>query len=160
MSRCVDQSAVEAIARARRHRRLALAVLVLGLSLVAFFGLRWWHELQFAQHVARGEIRVEQVRGWMTLPYLARAHRVAEGALRDAIGAPATGHEQRSLRQWFDALGLDPVAGRRAIEAVILAGSASPPPSSPPTPTPTPTPDGAADDAGAHDGSGAAPRPR
>ncbi len=115
----------------RGTRRLpALVVLLVGLVVTAFFGVRWWHELQFSQRVARGEIRLEMVRGWMTLPYLAKAHGVPEDALRAAIGAPVSGHEQRSLRQWFDALGIDPAAGRRAIETAILSGrlDGSPPP--------------------------------
>ena len=96
-----------------------LATLV-GLALVVAFGLRGWTQWQYAQRVERGEIRVETLRGWMTLPYVARIHGVPEHELRAAIGAPATGHDERSLRQWFEATRTDPLVGRQALEAVII----------------------------------------
>lgn len=111
---------------ARRARRWpALLALGLGILLVAVFGLRAWHQIEFAGRVQRGEVQVETLRGWMTLPYIARVHGVPQAELRAALGLPATGHEQRSLRDWFDAAGLDPMAGRRRIEALILARRAA-----------------------------------
>lgn len=97
--------------------------LVAGLALVSVFGLRTWNQWQFAQRVARGEIQVETLRGWMTLPYIARLHGVPEADLRAALALPAQGDEDRSLRKWFEAAGIEPMAGRRAIEALILARS-------------------------------------
>jgi hypothetical protein len=106
----------------------AVLALVVGLALVAGFGLRGWSQWQYAQRVERGEIRVESLRGWMTLPHVASVHGVPEAALRAAIGAPPTGHDTRSLRQWFDATGVEPLAGRQALEAVILERGRKPPP--------------------------------
>jgi hypothetical protein len=106
---------------AKARRWLALVALAMGLALVAGFGLRAWSAWQFTQRVARGEIQVETLRGWMTLPYIARVHGVPEPELRAALGLPASGHETRSLLEWFKAAGIEPKAGRRAIEALIVA---------------------------------------
>lgn len=108
-------------AGARRPRRwLAVLAIVVGLALVALFGVRTWRQLQFDARVRSGEVQVETLRGWMTLPYIARTYGVPEADLRTALGAPADGHGERSLRDWLTAAGRDPVAGRHAIEALIL----------------------------------------
>lgn len=103
------------------RRWLVLAALAVGLALVVAFGLRAWNGWQFTQRVARGEIQVETLRGWMTLPYIARVHGVPESELRAALGLPANGHETRSLLEWFKAAGIEPEAGRKVIEDLILA---------------------------------------
>jgi len=96
-------------------------VLVAGLALVSVFGVRAWNQWQFAQRVARGEIQVETLRGWMTLSYIARVHGVPESDLRAALALPAKGDDSRSLGEWFEVAGIEPRSGRRAIEALILA---------------------------------------
>lgn len=106
--------------RTRLPRWMGWVALSAGILLVAAFGLRSWNQWQFTQRMARGEVQVQTIRGWMTLPYIARVHNVPESALRAAIGAPDAGHEERSLRDWFSATGIDPVAGRRAVEELIL----------------------------------------
>lgn len=110
-----------AMAMAKARRWLALVALAVGLALVVAFGLRAWNEWQFTQRVARGEIQVETLRGWMTLPYISRMHGVPESELRAALGLPASGHGTRSLLEWFRAAGIEPKAGRMVIEALIVA---------------------------------------
>ena len=67
---------------------------------------------------AAGVLSMQQ--GWeaalagATLEGYAKSHP----ELRAAIGAPAQGYDERSLREWFDALGTTPPAGRDAIEKV------------------------------------------
>ena len=107
--------------RRKPRRWLALLVLFLGAMLVVVFGLRTWHQLEFSQRVERGEIQVQTLRGWMTLPYIAQTYGVPQAELRAAIHAPATGNDDRSLRVWFKLTGTDPATGRQAIEALILA---------------------------------------
>ena len=106
--------------RRRPRRWPAVLALVLGLGLTTIFGVRAWNQWQYAQRVARGEVQVEALRGWMTLPYIARTYRVPEAALRGALGVAASGDADRSLREWFEVAGIEPLAGRRAIEALIL----------------------------------------
>jgi hypothetical protein len=110
----------------RKARRWpALLAVAVGALLIAVFGVRAWHQFQFEARVGRGEVQVETLRGWMTLPYIARTYGVPESALRSELGAPATGQGQRSLRDWIDATGRDPATVRAAIEALILAPPAA-----------------------------------
>lgn len=112
----------------RRHtmRWPALLALCLGAALIVVFGLRAWHQIEYTQRVARGEVQVETLRGWMTLPYISRKYGVPEAELRAALGVPAKGHDERSLREWFDATGIEPMAGRRSVEALIQARGHTP----------------------------------
>jgi hypothetical protein len=110
----------------RKKNWLAALAICVGVILIAFFGLRTWHQIDFAERVQRGEVRVETLKGWMTLPYIAHTFKVPETELRTALGLPASGHEERSLRQWFDAAGIDPLVGRQALEKRILARQAPP----------------------------------
>lgn len=105
-----------------RQRRLLLALLlvVLGLVVTGIFGLRTWRQYAYTQRVARGEVQVETLRGWMTLSYIERVYGVPEAEQRAALGLPATGFEDRSLREWLAAQGMDAKTGRRTIEALIL----------------------------------------
>jgi hypothetical protein len=105
----------------RTRRWLGLLALGTGLVLVLVFGLRAVHQIEFAKRVERGEIQVETLRGWMTLPYIAQLYGVPQEELRAALKLPATGNDARSLRVWFATAGIEPVAGRQAIEALILA---------------------------------------
>jgi hypothetical protein len=105
----------------RKRNWLAALALSMGVILIAFFGVRTWHQIEFSQRVQRGEIRVETLKGWMTLPYIAHTYNVPEAELRTALGLPASGHEERSLRQWFDTAGIDPLVGRQSLEKLILA---------------------------------------
>lgn len=102
---------------------LGTAALVLGLGLLAWWGVAAWQRHQFDQRVASGQIQVPSLRGWMTLPYIARLYGVPESSLRQALQAPASGGDDRSLRGWFRELDIDPEQGRARIERVILAES-------------------------------------
>ncbi len=93
-------------------RALAKTLLV-PLAGIAAFLLLW--------AVAAGQIKLESLRGWMTLPYIAKVYGVPESRLRETLGLPPTGDEDRSLRSWLDLQGIDPVSGRARIEALILA---------------------------------------
>ncbi len=103
-----------------KHWPGVLAI-VLGLALLGVFGVRVWHQGQYAERVASGQIRVETLRGWMTLPYISKLYGVPETRLREALGVPASGDEDRSLRTWLAQSGVDPILGRSRIEALILA---------------------------------------
>jgi len=107
----------------RKRRWPGVLAIVVGLALLGLFGVRSWHQYQYAQRVASGEIRVETLRGWMTLPYIAKLYHIPEARLREALGAPANGDDERSLAKWLSVQGIDPLAGRSRIEALILAES-------------------------------------
>lgn len=100
-------------------------VMLLGIAMVAVFGLRTWSQWQYAQRVASGEIHVESLRGWMTLPYIAHTYEVPEADIRSALGLPGQGNNDRSLREWFEAEAIDPHEGRRMIEMLLVARARS-----------------------------------
>ena len=105
----------------RRIRRwLGAAAMLLGLTLVIGFGWRTWKQVQFNQRVASGEIQVETLRGWMTPAYIERVYGVPQAELRQALGLPATGFDNRSVHEWGEVANLDPVAARRTVEKLIL----------------------------------------
>lgn len=105
----------------RLLRRLAVLSVLLGLVLVMAFGWRAWRQIEFNQRVARGEVQVQTLRGWMTLPYIERAYGVPQAELRQALGLPTFGFDDRSVRDWSREAQLDPEATRRTIEKLILA---------------------------------------
>lgn len=113
---------------ARAWRWAGYAAMLAGLALLVGFGLRAWHQYQFAQRVASGQVQVETLRGWMTLPYVARLYGVPEARLREALGVPPTGGEDRSVREWIEIAGLDPLEGRQRLEAVVLQAREPPEP--------------------------------
>lgn len=106
------------------RRWIGITTLLLGLALAFVSGIRTLHAYRMAKLVASGQVQVEALRGWMTLPYVAKVFGVPEADLREAIGAPAQGDDHRSLQSWFLHLQLDPLAGRQRLEQVILAGDA------------------------------------
>jgi hypothetical protein len=102
-------------------RRMAAVLVLIGAVLTALYGVRVWRQWAFDARVLRGEVQVEALRGWMTLPYIERRFGVPEAELRRTLGAPAAGDAQRSLHDWIGASGRDPEAVRHDIEALILA---------------------------------------
>ena len=106
--------------RYRVQRWIGILAIAAGIAILVGFGVRAWHEYQFVQRIATGQVQVETLRGWMTLSYLARTHGVPESRLREALGVPATGGDDRSLREWFEVAGIDPAEGRQRVEAVIV----------------------------------------
>ncbi|MFC3686146.1 hypothetical protein [Hydrogenophaga luteola] len=105
---------------ARWPRRLAVAALLVGLLLMSVFAWRAWRQHDYQTRLATGEIQVDTLRGWMTLSYIERVHGVPETQLRQALGLPASGGGDLSLHDWFDAQGIDPLEGRKKVEALIL----------------------------------------
>jgi hypothetical protein len=114
-----------------RRRTLGVLAVMVGLALTALFGYRAIRVIDYHQRVARGEIQVESLRGWMTLSYIAQHYGVPESALRESLGLPDSGHDERNLSQWFQSAAIDPIAGRKTVEALILSSriqAKTPPP--------------------------------
>jgi hypothetical protein len=106
-------------------RRLAAVLVLIGAVLMALYGVRVWRQWAFDARVLRGEVQVEALRGWMTLPYIERRFGVPEAELRRILTAPATGDAQQNLRDWISASGRDPETVRHDVEALILAHRAT-----------------------------------
>lgn len=83
------------------ERRLVTGLIVAGLILVIFFGLRAVRSYLRIQQTGLqpGVTDVEAVRGWMTIPYIAQAYGVPETYIFDQINIPRPGNEEKSLGQ-------------------------------------------------------------
>lgn len=76
-------------------------LLLLGLALVVFFGLRAGRAFF---HLRGGDFHPEKpnpqdIRGWMTPAYLSKAFRLPPDCLYEKLGIPAAGNEKRSLQE-------------------------------------------------------------
>lgn len=74
-------------------------LIVVGLVLIGFFGFR-----AIRSHIRLAHTRlnpetadVEAIRGWMTVPYIAKAYNVPEDYLFTALNIPAAENRKRSL---------------------------------------------------------------
>ena len=116
---------------ASRRLMLSIALLLAGAALVGFFGLRAYRAYTRFQPDAlpAGTTDVEAIRGWMTLPYIARAYGVPEDALFDALTIPKAGNAHLSVKQLVAKYDRDPLATRQALQQALLREQRAPPPS-------------------------------
>ncbi len=78
---------------------ITLAILA-GFGLTAFYGvraMRSYRELHRAR-LHPNETDVSLIRGWMTVPYIARAYHVPETLFWQDLGIPEQGNRAKSLR--------------------------------------------------------------
>ena len=132
----------------KTQRALVIALIVLGVVTVGFFGLRTLRAFKefrghrppppFGPADAQQEAAtdVDLIRDWMTIPYIARMYQVPPPMLFDAIGIHRKGNEDKSLKQlneeYFpseDGLVMEKV------KAAILANQPPATPTLPPVPT-------------------------
>jgi len=101
---------------------IVLALALAGLVLVGFFGARAYRAYERFQHPApAGSLDdVADIRGWMTLPYVARAYSVPEDALFDALAIPRSGNERLSIKQIVAKYGRDPQTTRAILQQTVL----------------------------------------
>jgi hypothetical protein len=127
-----------------RLRILVLGLIAIGLIIVGLFGLRTLHAFReirgsrpapdiFMESVPE-ETKVELIRDWMTIPFIARMHGIQPSVLYKALDISPRGNEGKSLTQlnseyYPEAPGL--VVTR--IKAVVLENlsSENPPPTKP-----------------------------
>ena len=113
-----------------RRLMLAIELLILGAAVVVFFSVRVYRASnRLHQDAAPTNLTdVEALRGWMTLPYIARAYGVPEDALFAALGISKAGNEQLSVKQLVAKYGRDPLATRQAIQQVLMREQRTPTP--------------------------------
>jgi hypothetical protein len=129
-----------------RQRALTVGLIVVGVLIVAFFGLRTLRAFrEFRGHrppppFGRGEEQqaqtdVELIRDWMTIPFIAHTYRVPPKVLFEAVGIPHKGNEEKSLtrlnEEYF------PAEDGRVLEKIKAAVLENQPPVSPNTPVPS-----------------------
>ena len=97
----MTQSTQSSPPRSRREKIIITGLIVAGLVLVIFFGLRTVVSyLRIHQTgLQPGVTEVEAIRGWMTIPYIAKAYKVPEDYIFERIGIPPTGNHDKNLGQ-------------------------------------------------------------
>jgi hypothetical protein len=115
-----------------RRLMMTIGLIVVGLGLIGFFGMRAYRAYTRIRpaELAVGTTDVEALRGWMTLPYIARAYGVPEDSLFAALAIPKEGNQRLSVKQLVAKYGRDPLATRQAIQQVLLRERRAPTPAS------------------------------
>jgi hypothetical protein len=121
---------ISSTTRSAYRRVLTIMLVVIGVGLVGFFGLRAYRaSTRFQPDAPVAGLRdVEAIRGWMTLPYIARAYGVPEDALFEALAIPKAGNTRLSIKQLVAKYDRDPQATRQAIQQVLLREQGVPTP--------------------------------
>jgi hypothetical protein len=106
----------------RKEKILITLLIVVGLVLIAFFGMRATRSYVRLQQTGLSEnaIDVEAIRGWMTLSYIARAYNVPEEMLFESLNIPQAGNEKQSIMQLARKYDSKPSDIRASLQAVIL----------------------------------------
>jgi hypothetical protein len=119
----MSQSSETSTTHSRWRKRFAIGLIILGLIWVFVFGFRVMRFF-FKPHFPgqRPEMTdVELIRGWMTIPYIARAYHVPEEYLFDQLGISAIDNRRKNLdRLNSDYFGGESGAAHNAVQAVIL----------------------------------------
>ncbi len=126
------QSSKSVPTRSRREKIIITVLIVVGLVLILFFGLRAVRSFLRIQltGLESGVTNVELIRGWMTIPYIATAYGVPEEHIFEQIGVPQKGNQKRALRQLnFDYFKGEPEAILKAVQEAISQYKAEHPPS-------------------------------
>lgn len=128
-----------------RQRALTIGLILLGILLTLFFGMRAIHAFRkFNGHRPppphEVETDVELIRDWMTISSISQTYRVPEKTLFDALEISPQGNHDKSLKQ----LNQDyyPETEKfvlALVKSTILAHQPPPLPDSPATTIPSPT---------------------
>ena len=90
-----------------KQRTLIIGLIVLGVLIVGFFGLRAFHAFRHIRDGGFGpgrpnppssETDVELIRDWMTIPYVARTYGASDHMLFKELKIPETGNREKSLK--------------------------------------------------------------
>jgi hypothetical protein len=83
------------------ERKICILLIIIGLALIGFFGFRAVRSYIRLEHMGLqpGTSNVDAIRGWMTVPYIAKAYNVPEEHLFTALKIPANENQKRSLAQ-------------------------------------------------------------
>lgn len=135
---------------AKIQRALVLGLIVIGVLLAGFFGLRAVFAFrEFRRHgppplpplealsQQEAETDVELIRDWMTVPYISQTYQVHPRVIFEALGIPPRGNEEKSLAQLNEEFfPQSPGLVIELVKAVIRANLPVPTPVPPATPVP------------------------
>lgn len=130
-----------------RQRNFVVGLIVIGLMIIAFFGLRTVRAFrQFHGHRPpppfageKAETDVDLIRDWMTLPYVSITYQLPRNLLYETLKIPPKGNERKSIKELNDEY--YPEAPGAVLELVRAAVRAhQPPPTAAPPDTAVPAP--------------------
>ena len=90
------------------QRVLVAALIIFGIWIAAFFGLRTFHAYgEVREHrpppppfkTEQPETDVELIQDWMTIPFIERMYHIHHGVLFQALNIPAEENKEKSLKQ-------------------------------------------------------------
>ena len=97
---------------ASRQRVLIASLILIGIVIVGFFGLRTLHAFRefrghrppppFAPDASQIETDVELIRDWMTIPFISRMYQVPPNVFLDELKIPPDGNRDKSLKELND----------------------------------------------------------
>jgi hypothetical protein len=101
---------------------ITIVLIILGLGLVLFFGVRTYRDYHRLRErgLSPGVTDVEDIRGWMTLRHIARAYGVPEDTLFKGLGVPGAGNEKLSIKQLAKKYDREPAEVRKTVQEIIL----------------------------------------
>ena len=84
-----------------KQKLLVGGLIVLGLGITVFFGLRAFHAFGRIRHrpPPPAMLDVTMIRGWMTIPFVARGYAVPAPDLFQSVAIPPNGNLRKSLDQ-------------------------------------------------------------
>jgi hypothetical protein len=141
----------------RVQRALILGLILLGVLVAGFFGLRAFVALREFRSYSPPpipplvevsdeqsiEVNVDLIRDWMTIPYISKTYRIHPRILFDALGLSPRGNEEKSLAQLNEEfLPGSPGLVIELVKAVIRANQAVPTVVNPKSPHPPVKPTG------------------
>ena len=92
-----------------KQRILNIGLIILGVVIVAFFGVRAVHAFRHIRDGGFGpgkpppsETDVELIRDWMTIPYIARTYGVPDRMLFKELGIPDKDNLEKNLKELND----------------------------------------------------------
>jgi hypothetical protein len=133
-----------------RQRNFVTGLIIIGLMIVIFFGLRTIHAFrEFRGHrppppfaTEHAETDVSLIRDWMTIPFISKMYHVPPPVLFDALKIPEHGNKEKSIKQLNEEY--YPEADGLVLEKVksaVLAAQAAPANQPQPIGIPPNTPD-------------------
>jgi hypothetical protein len=126
---------------ASKQRAITIGIVILGILLVAFFGMRAvraYKKFQGRRPPPPGtfETNVELMRGWMTIPYISKLYRVPEEIIFKGLKIPQQGNRDKSLKDLDDEYYPATSVSILELTKAIIRANQSPPKLSSPPPAP------------------------
>ncbi len=127
-----------------KQRMLTIGFIILGVIVTVFFGMRVLHAFKKFDGrrpppPGKVETDVELIRGWMTVPFIAKTYHVPDGIIFDELNIPEKGNMEKSLKELNEEYYPDQTG--YVMKAVMeIVQTHLPPPHTAPEPPTTPAP--------------------